>query len=124
MLRTLRPGLLVCLAVIPAARLTAAERIELREEAADARIRNVAVELSVNGKLFPEPGPDKALKLAVEARFDYAERRLAGTAREAPSLRAVRHYNRARAVIQAGEQTSNSTLRKSERLIVAHGQLE
>jgi hypothetical protein len=119
-----RFGLVACVAVLCAAPGIAAERVELREEVADARVRNVAVELNVEGKLFPEPGPDKAIKLAVEARFKYAERRLAGTAREAASLRAVRHYNLAKAVIEAGEQTSNSALRKSQRLIVAHGQLD
>src|SRR5262249_56707745 len=93
------------------------ERFELREEPADARVRNVAVELSVNGKLFPEPGPDKAIKLAVEAFFEYGERRLEGTGREVQSLRAIRHYNLAKATIEAGDQTSISTLRKSQRLV-------
>ncbi len=107
-----------------APRLSAAERIELREQATDTQIRKVAVELTVSGKLFPEPGPDKALKLAVDAHFDYSERRLAGTGREALSLRSIRHYNRARATIEAGEQLSNVGLRKSERLVVAAGQAE
>ncbi len=101
-----------------------AERIELREEATDTRIRNVAVELNVSGKIFPEPGPEKALKLAVEAHFDYSERRLAGTGRESLALRSIRHYDRARATIEAGEQISNVTLRNSQRLIIAGGQAE
>jgi hypothetical protein len=117
-------GLLVCLTAVCAVHASAAERIVLREEASDARIRSVSVELSVNGKLFPEPGPEKALKLSVDARFEYGERRLAGTGREAPSLRAIRHYDLAKATIEAGDQTSISTLRKSQRLVVAHGQLE
>ena len=104
--------------------LPAAERIELREEAGDARIRKVAVELEVSGKIFPEPGPDKALKLAVEGAFEYTERRLAGTGREAQALRAIRHYDQARASIQAGNQTSSVLLRKSQRLVIAHGELD
>ena len=119
-----RFGLLVWLAVHSAARLSAADRIELREEATDTRIRSVAVALSVSGKIFPEPGPDKALKLAVDGRFEYTERRLAGTGREALSLRSIRHYDQARATIEAGEQISNVTLRKSQRLIIAGGQGE
>lgn len=119
-----RIGLLVWLAAQPAAHLAAADRMELREEVSDARIRNVAVELSVSGKIFPEPGPDKALKLAVDARFDYTERRLPGTGREARSLRTIRHYDQARATIQAGDQISNVTLRRSQQLIVAAGQAE
>jgi hypothetical protein len=104
--------------------LTAAERIELREDAADSRIRKVEIELAVNGKLFPEPGPEKALKLEVEAAFDYTERRLAGTGRDAQALRGIRHYDLARASIQAGGQTSNVLLRQSVRLLVAQGQLD
>ena len=119
-------GLVICIGLAAgfAGRASAAERFELREEPADARVRYVAVELSVNGKLFPEPGPDKAIKLAVEARFEYGERRLEGTGREAQSLRAIRHYNLAKATIEAGDQTSISTLRKSQRLVVAQGQSE
>src|SRR5262249_47077410 len=67
---------------------------------------------------------DKALTLAVDARFEYGERRLAGTGREAQSLRAIRHYNLAKATIEAGDQTSISTLRKSQRLVVAQGQVD
>ncbi len=107
----------------PGNQLVAAERIELREETSDMRIRAVEVELSVNGKVYPSPGPEKALKLAVEARFEYLERRLPKAGREAESLRGVRYYEQARASIQAGEQISNSALRDSQRLIVAQGQL-
>lgn len=117
-------GLAFWLAVIPAGWLAAADRVDLREDAADARIRKVTIALNVNGKLFPEPGPEKALKLAVDARFEYSERRLAGTGREAQSLRSIRHYDQAKTTIQAGDQYSNLSLRNSQRLIVAQGQLE
>jgi hypothetical protein len=102
----------------------AVERFDLREEPTDARVRMVSVELNVSGKLFPSPGPDKALKLAVEARFGYSERRLSATGRDAESLRGVRYYDEAQANIQAGEQFSSSLLRGTQRLIVAQGQLE
>ena len=111
------------LAGFAANRLKAADRIELREETSDARVRSVEVELSVNGKVFPSPGPDKALKLGVEARFEYFERRLPKAGRDAESLRCVRHYIQARASIQAGDQISNTSLRNSLRLVVAQGQL-
>src|SRR5437868_4317802 len=87
--------------------LAAAERIDLREEVGDLRIRKVTVELEVSGKIFPEPGPDKALKLAVEGAFEYTERRLPGTGREAEALRAIRHYDQAGAPSRAGDQTSS-----------------
>jgi hypothetical protein len=116
-------GMVVALGALPAGRLAAAERIELSEEPSDVRIRSVEVELSVGGKVYPAPGPEKALKLAVEARFEYFERRLPKAGREGDSLRGIRHYAQARANIQAGEQISNTSLRDSQRLIVAQGQL-
>ena len=116
-------GMILALGAHLASRLAAAERIEICEEADDSRIRFVAVELSVSGKVFPAPGPEKALKLAVEAQFEYFERRLPKAGREAESLRGIRHYEQARASIQAGDQISNSSLRNSQRLVVAHGQL-
>src|SRR6516225_5453622 len=116
-------GFVLALVAMPASRLAAAESVELREESSDVRIRSVEVELSVSGKVFPAPGPDKALKLAVEARFEYFERRLPRAGREAESLRTVRYYEQAGASIQAGEQISNTSLRNSQRLVMAHGQL-
>jgi hypothetical protein len=121
------PGVLALLTALflpVAGTAVAAERFELHEDAGAAHIRNVVVELNVSGKLFPSPGPDKALKLAVAARFAYGERRLGATGREAESLRSVRYYEDAHASIQAGEQLSNSQLRGSQRLIVAQGQLD
>jgi len=104
-------------------RLAAAERFDLQEEPGDSQIRSVNVELSVSGKIFTAPGPEKALQLAVEAQFEYSERRLPKGGREAESLRGIRYYEQARASIQAGGQISNTSLRNSQRLIVAHGQL-
>jgi hypothetical protein len=105
-------------------RLSAADRAELIEDAADARIRAVEMELSVTGKLHPEPAPEKALKLAVEARFQYSERRRPAEGREAQALRSVRHYLEARASIQAGQQLSNVELRNPLRLIVTRGEAD
>ncbi|MBS0265238.1 MAG: hypothetical protein JSS02_25115 [Planctomycetes bacterium] len=101
----------------------AAEHYQLREDPKDARVRKVAVELKVNGKLFPSPGPEQALKLNVDAQFGYHERRLSATGRDAESLRCVRYYDEAKANINAGDQFSSSILRKSQRLIVSQGQV-
>ena len=117
-------ALVLVLAALRLPQSAAADRVDLREDPSESRILKVEVELSVSGKIYPEPGPEKALKLAVDAGFDYAERRLAGTGRDSLSLRSVRYYEKARATIEAGGQTSNSLLRKSLRLIVAHGQPE
>lgn len=101
-----------------------AERIELRESPADPRIYDVTASLDVAGKLQTDAGGGKAisLKLNVDAKCAYSERRLAGTGREAQALRAVRHYEKMKSEIQAGEQTSYYQLRPAVRLIVAHGQ--
>ena len=109
---------------LAAVRSLAADRVELKEDAAGGRILEVAADVDVSGKLYPQPGADKALKLAVEARFRYAERVLPATGREAESLRSVRLYSEARASIEAGEQISNATLRPAVRLIVAQGQAD
>src|SRR5690348_17331900 len=104
--------------------VAAGNRAVLREDVADLRPRAVDVELAVSGKLYPEPDPEKAIKLAVEARFDYTERRLAGEGPEAAALRSIRYYGQARASIQAGEQISNAEVRKPLRLVVARGQAD
>jgi hypothetical protein len=116
-------GFILAVGVNEADWLVAADRIELQEETADSRIRSITVDLSVTGKVFPAPGPEKALKLAVEAQFEYMERRLPKAGREAESLRTIRYYDQAHASIQAGGQISNTSLRNSQRLVVAHGQL-
>ena len=115
-------GGVVCLVIASIG--AAAERFELQEDAADGRLCQVQAELEVSGKLFPQPGPDKALKLAVESRFRFAERALKGTGRDAESLRSVRLYEEAQAKIQAGDQHSHSVLRNSQKLVVAAGSLE
>lgn len=108
----------------------AAERYELTEAPDDGRIFNVTSNLTVTGKVYPEAGADKALKLQVDAQFTYDERRLPGTGRESQTLRSVRLYERAAAKVHeqavsakpGAEQISNLVLRGSQRLIVAQGQ--
>ncbi len=112
--------------------LSAAEKYDLTEAADDARIFKLTTALEVSGKVYPEAGADKALKLAVEAKFAYGERRLPATGREAHSLRSVRHYEHAEATVHeqavsakpGGEQLSNLALRGTLRLIVAQGQAD
>ncbi len=105
-------------------RLAAAERIELLEETSDVRIRIVEVDLSVGGKLFPRARPRKSLEAG--GRGPVRIFRAAAAQRRSRSRIAAqnRHYEQARASIQAGDQLSNSSLRNSQRLVVAHGQLE
>jgi hypothetical protein len=115
-------GLLFGWVVIPW-QAQGAERYELQEDPAASHACQVATELEVTGKLFPAPGPEKALKLKVEGKFRYAERRLKSAARDAASLRSVRQYESAQAQIQAGDELSDLRLRDSQKLIVAEGSL-
>lgn len=110
----------------------ALERYELTEKPDDNRIFQVAVSLGVSGTVYPEAGADKGLKLAVDGKFAYDERRQAGTGRDAQSLRSVRYYREAEAVIHeeslaakaSAERLSSFLLRDPVRLIVASGQAD
>lgn len=97
------------------------ERYELNVDPADGRVVKVASQLQVTGSLYTQPGKDKALKLEVDAKFGYDERRLPGAGRDAKGLRAARYYDQASSSIHAGDRLSNHTLRDDLRLIVAEG---
>lgn len=114
------------LAITFASGAAAAERIPLQEAATDQRVFNVTGHLDVAGQLQTAAGGGKAvgLKLNVDAKCSYSERRLPGSGRDAQALRSVRFYDQMRAEIQAGEQVSFSRMRDTVRLIVAHGQRE
>jgi len=105
-------------------RASAAERFELKEPAGDSRTFKVTVGLDVSGKLHAPPDPKKPLPLTVAAHFEFEERRLAGTGREAQSLRALRNYDQASATIHAGDQESSQLLRSTLSLIVATGKAD
>ncbi|MFN0052776.1 MAG: hypothetical protein ACKV0T_11335 [Planctomycetales bacterium] len=97
------------------------ERFELRESIESPRVFKTTAQLQVTGKLYTVPDPNKGLKLEVNARFTYDERRLEGTGREGETLRSLRHYEQASASIEAGGQQSNQLLRERLSLIVAQG---
>lgn len=113
-------ALVLCWFQVPG--VLAADRIELKEHPTDPRVCAVSAKLDVAGKLFPQPGEKNALKLTVAGQFGYAERRLAGTGRDAEAYRAVRRYDEAKVRIEVGDQSSSRLLREMARLIVAHGQ--
>ncbi|HTI50647.1 MAG TPA: hypothetical protein VL475_06845 [Planctomycetaceae bacterium] len=118
--------------ILSTASAHSAERFELAEKGDDNRIFKVAVALDVSGTVYPEAGADKGLKLAVDGKFAYDERRQAGTGRDAQTLRSVRYYHEAEATIHeqslaakaTAEQLSSFLLRDPLRLIVAGGQAD
>ena len=101
--------------------VSAAERFELKEPPDKLRTFKVTTGLDVTGNLHAPPDPKKPLPLKVEAHFDFEERRLAGTGRDAQSLRALRNYDEASATIHAGDQESSQLLRNTLSLVVATG---
>src|SRR5262245_47138943 len=71
---------------------SAATRLE--EAETDKRVFNVKWRLEVNGKLETalQGGKAQGHDLSVSAAFDYRERRLSGTGRDAKTLRSLRYY--------------------------------
>ncbi len=93
-----------------AAELSRAETVKIADDATDSRVIRTTVSVKVDGKIvtlktggMPEPRP-----LKVDAGFEWLERRLAGTGRDARAFRSVRWMERARSEIVSGEQTSLS----------------
>lgn len=98
-----------------------AERVQLAEDLLADTPWQVTTTVAVEGKLYPQPGPQSAIPLKVEAAFRYLEKGTAGTGRQAQALRSIRFYEQAGASIRAGNQVSNIDLRDETRLIVATG---
>ncbi|WP_417384337.1 hypothetical protein [Gimesia sp.] len=124
------PGLL-CLALIAFA-LTAstapafAETYEFREPVQDARTFNVNSTVRVKGQLETaiKTGQARSLELDVDGKFQYLERRLPGTGRDAEAFRSLRYYEAATATIDVQGQKTYARGSDKHRLIVAEGTLE
>lgn len=113
----------------------AAEKIELAEPEADARVRLVRSHVQVSGQLQTAASGGKKipLKLSADAQYRFFERRLNGAGRDAETLRSVRLYrfanNEAEVIpadAPAGATPKKSTLKlpENKHLIVAHGRRE
>lgn len=117
-------ALLLLTAIVTAAGgAAAAEKYELSEAPSPAPVYRVRVKVSVQGDLITptEPGKAQKLPLEVDGDFDYLERRLSSAGRDAQSLRSIRSYQTAIAKLSVNQNASESQLRQTERLIVAHG---
>lgn len=103
--------------------VVADEQYSLDESPANGLIYRVSAEVDVRGKLQTTASKDKTLDLdlAVEAGFDYRERRLPGAGRDAEALRSLREYRQAQAAISVNKNRSFSSLTNADALIVAHG---
>ena len=123
--RVFRLGGAFLLAVLPL-ELRADEEYTLQESPLASPVFRVSAEVDVRGKLKTTADKEKILDLdlAVDAVFDYRERRLPGAGRDALTLRSLREYIQAQANINVNKNRSFSALPKANVLIVAHGNRE
>ena len=106
--------------------LLAAGKLELKEDSTDSRIFQVTGGLEAKGKVYTRATDGSAAprNMSVSYGFSYLERRLTGIGREVQSLRTIRLYEKAKAQITIGEQSTFAQLRENVRLVVAAGQRE
>ncbi|HCO21814.1 MAG: hypothetical protein CME31_26060 [Gimesia sp.] len=124
------PGIL-CLALVAlvlsaSANDSFAEPYEFREPVQDARTFNVNSTVRVKGQLETaiKTGQARSLALDVDGKFQYLERRLPGTGRDAEAFRSLRYYEAATATIDVQGQKTYARGSDKHRLIVAEGTLE
>jgi len=122
----LRIALCVAISVLSGALLQAADGVRMKEDATDGRVFKVTVNLQLSGQLqVPgKPGQLQPVNLAGNAKFQYFERRLPGTGRDAESFRTVRYYEQAQAEIKTGDFKTVRGLAENRRLVVAEGRRE
>ncbi len=115
------PCLLSIAAALP---LSAADKIG--ESADDARTFSVRSRLKVDGTISTAGAEGKAtsLKLAVDGKLTYLERRLPPGGRDAEALRSMRNYQLAEADITVGDRKTINRLDKTAQQIVAEGRRE
>ncbi|WP_299461652.1 hypothetical protein [uncultured Gimesia sp.] len=104
----------------------AAETYEFRESNTDSRTFNVNSTIKVDGLLETaiKSGQSRTLKLDVEGKLQYLERRLPGKGRDAEALRSLRYYESATANIDVQGQKTFARGRDKHRMIVAEGTTE
>lgn len=124
----------IALAVITTGSLTAAAApISISESASEQRVFSVRCRLQVNGNIETSAQPAEAsntktkadqasgLKLIVDGKFSFLERRLPAGGQDADAFRALRRYQLAEADITIDGQKTVNQLPDSARQIVAEG---
>ncbi|MFK7777221.1 MAG: hypothetical protein QM501_03715 [Gimesia sp.] len=103
-----------------------AETYKLNEPVQDTRTFNVNSTINVEGQLETaiKSGKARSLKLDVEGKLQYLERRLPGTGRDAQALRSLRYYESVTANIDVQGQKTFARGRDKHRMIVAEGATE
>lgn len=97
----------------------------LEEPSTGSRVYSVRCRLQANGEIRTAVGDGEAvaLKLAVDGRMSFLERRLPAAGRDSHALRSVRSYQLAEASINVGERKTSNRLPATSRLVVAEGQV-
>ena len=123
--RLIRRGLLL-VSVFVACGSQLCASVVIEEPATDNRVYSVRCRLQVTGEIRTavQEGRTIGLKLNVDGRMSFLERRLAATGRDSHALRSLRSYQLAEARIEAGERKTSSKLPDSRRLIVAEGRVD
>tara|TARA_R110002111_G_scaffold261826_3_gene335842 strand:+ start:53015 stop:54415 length:1401 start_codon:yes stop_codon:yes gene_type:complete len=117
---------LIAASLISETKSADAETYEFREPTTDSRTFNVDSTIKVDGLLETaiKSGKSRTLKLDVEGKLQYLERRLPGTGRDAEALRSLRYYESATANIDVQGQKTFARGRDKHRMIVAEGTTE
>lgn len=107
----------------------AAEKVRLSESPNDERVFRVVSQLNVAGDALTSSnrsgkGAAVKMKLAVEARFAYHERRLGGAGRDEKAFRSIRFYDQAASRVVVSDKLTAYALRDAVRMLVATGQRE
>lgn len=103
-----------------------AETYEFSEPIKDSRTYKVDSTIKVEGQLETaiKTGKARTLKLDVEGKLQYLERKLPGTGRDSEALRSLRYYELADATIDVQGQKTFARGRDKHRMIVAEGKPE
>ena len=107
----------------------AAEKVSLQELPTDSRVFRVTSQLSVAGDVLTSSNRSgKAaavkMKLGVEAKFVFSERRLDGAGRDEKAFRSIRYYDQAASRVVVSDKQPLYVLRDAVRMLVASGQRE
>lgn len=102
----------------------AADAYSLEEPATDVRVRDVTMQVTIDGKIATSAGGGKSVShdLDAQAAYRFRERRLIGAGRDAEAFRCVREYDQASTRTKISDELSTQSMPARMRVIVSHGQ--
>lgn len=102
----------------------AADAYTVEEPATDVRVRNVQMQVTIDGKIVTSAGGGKTVShdLDAQAAYRFRERRLTGAGRDAEAYRCVREYEQASTRTKISDEVSTLSMPARMRVVVSHGQ--